>query len=363
MLKPAIKLIRTAGMSSSETAGFTRRLLIAVAVVTALLIIGLVLWRAVQVFLVVFAGILVGVLLDGSARKLSQVTPLNRGLALALIALLIPAALTGFGFLAGPSLAEQTDELGTQIPEAVQNVRASVMDYQWGQWLTEQVLRPQEFPSNSDLVGRITGFFSTTLAAVTNFFLILVIGLFLASEPSLYVRGVLHLFPQPTQRRARNVLHSLGRALRWWFAGQLAAMGVVGILTTVGLLIMGVPLALILGVIAALLAFIPNLGPLLSLLPAVMVGLMQSPMTALYVILLYAGVQAVESNLITPIIQEHAVSLPPALLLSVQILFGYLMGLLGLLLATPLLVVVVVLVQMLYVQGVINEPVPELGSQ
>ena len=135
----------------------------------------------------------------------------------------------------------------------------------------------------------------------------------------------------------------------------------VGMLTALGLWILGVPAPLSLGFVAGVLSFIPNFGPLLSLVPAVIVALPNGPQMVLYVILLYAGIQLVESYFITPLIQHRAVRLPPALILLAQILMGVLFGFLGLLLATPLTAVLLVLIKRLYIEDVLAEPGSKRG--
>ena len=348
---------------SQETKKFTQRVLITVTIVGVLLVTGLIVKAATWIFLLIFAGVLLALFLDGVASWISKHLPLSRGWGLALISLLIPAVLVSIGFVAGPSIAEQMDKLGQRIPQAFNGIKQTLSQYTWGQTLLSQVPQPKEILSRFNLSSQLTSLFSTTFGALTNTLIVIILGLYIAVQPIFYANGIVQLVPKKKHAHAREVLHSIGRALRWWLAGRLASMAIVGILTGIGLFVLGVPLALILGFIAALLSFIPNIGPLLSVVPAVLVGLAAGPMTAVYIVLLYTGVQTVESYLITPIIQERAVSLPPALLLSIQILMGYLVGILGLLMATPLLVVVMVLVQKLYVQDILNEAVPELGKE
>ncbi len=132
-------------------------------------------------------------------------------------------------------------------------------------------------------------------------------------------------------------------------------MTVVGILTWAGLMILGIPLAFTLAVIAGLLSFVPNIGPILSALPAVLVGLSVSPIMAVYVIGVYVLVQTVESYLITPFIQQRAVAMPPALLLIVQLIMGVWVGVIGIFLATPLTVALMVAVRMLYIEDVLGD--------
>jgi len=183
----------------------------------------------------------------------------------------------------------------------------------------------------------------------------MVIGIFLAFQPDLYRVGFLNLFPAVHRKRITTVLDELGFTLWWWLMGQLVTMATVGIFIGSGLACLGVPLAGTLGLIAAILSFIPSLGPLMSAIPAVMLGLTISPTMGLWVCLLYLGVQILEANVITPLVQRKAISLPPAFVLSSELLMGLLLGGAGLAFATPLAAVVLVLVNMLYIQDYLGE--------
>ena len=157
----------------------------------------------------------------------------------------------------------------------------------------------------------------------------------------------------------REVLEEAGSTLQRWLLAQLVSMGIVGLLTTLGLWLLGVPLALTLGILAALSEFIPNFGPILSAVPAVLLALVDSPRLALWVVVLYAGIQAAESYLITPLVQQRLASLPPVLVIVSQLLGGILFGFLGFALATPLLAVAMVLIKRLYVEDRLGETLEE----
>jgi predicted PurR-regulated permease PerM len=169
------------------------------------------------------------------------------------------------------------------------------------------------------------------------------------------VRGITKLFPIEKRPRVREILYQIVDMLGWWLIGKAGSMLVIGILTWIGLWIIGVPLSLTLGLIAGLLSFIPNFGPILSAVPAILLGFIDSPVKALYVLILYIVVQLIESNLITPMIERRTVELPPALTIISQLALGVLIGGLGLVLATPLLAVVMVLVQTVYIQDVLGD--------
>jgi predicted PurR-regulated permease PerM len=212
----------------------------------------------------------------------------------------------------------------------------------------------------SGALSGLARFANLTFGAVANVILIVFLALYLAADPKPYARGLVHLIPRAVRPRFAIALDASGVALRRWLLGQLVAMLVVGVVTGVGLWLLDVPLALSLGLIAGVLEFIPFVGPILSAIPAVLVAFTHEPMTPVYVALLYLGVQQIEGSVLMPLIQRWAVSLPPALGLIGVVVFGVLFGVLGVLFATPLMVVVMVLVQKLYVEGAL-EDVPASG--
>jgi predicted PurR-regulated permease PerM len=209
--------------------------------------------------------------------------------------------------------------------------------------------------STSTLLSVGGGFFSSTMGAVGNFFVVILLAIYLASEPRFYIRGLIKLFPKPRRHRATQIVSAIGETLEWWLIGKVASMLFIGLVTWIGLSILGVPLALMLGLIAGLLSFIPNFGPIISALPALLLAFIDSPMTAVYVLGLYVGVQLVESNIVTPLIERETVELPPALTIVFQLALAVLVGGLGLVLATPLLAVIMVLVQMIYVEDILGD--------
>ena len=319
--------------------------------------------RYASFLLLLFAGTLLAIFVDGLARLLARWLPVARGWTVLAVWLAIAAVLVGIGFLAGPRIADQAAALSSRVQEAARSIGSYLAGQAWGQWLLDEI---QQFrahlPGGSELVGPITRFFSTTVAWALNALVILFIGVYLSADPKLYLDNLLRLAPPGRRDRLRRVLRNIGHALHWWLIGRFSAMAVVGILTGTGLAVAGIPLAFTLGVLAALLAFVPFLGPITWLVPAVLVAWAAAPVKVLYVVVVYAVVQFLESYLITPLIQQRAVSIPPALLVAGQLFLGALFGLLGLLLATPLGVVLIVIVQMLYVEDVLGEKVAVLGS-
>ena len=330
--------------------------IIGVLIITGLLLI--VLWQGIEVFLLVFAGLLLAVFLRSLSNFISKYTPLSNGWALTLVLLVILGLLFLGGWFLYSPLKEQFEELSAVLPQAFEHLRQQLAQYEIGRRILEQM--PESgFISNSssNIFGRITGFFSSFFGALVNFFVILIVGIYFAFNPKLYQQGLLKLFPTGRQKRVEEVLHTIAVTLRRWLIGRLSVMAINGTLTALGLWLLGVPLPVPLGILTALLNFIPNIGPFLAAIPAVLLALMQSPMTALYTSLLYFGIQNLEGFVLTPLVQQRAISLPPVLIISFQLLFGIVFGFLGVLLAVPLLAVFYVLVQMLYVEDILGHPV------
>lgn len=333
-------------------------------VAAALVVVSFLVWRVAHVFLVVFAAVLVAVVLDGLARPVMRRLRMPRLLAVTTVVATLGAALALFGWAGGPELADQVAQLSERVPQAASQLREQVADTRWGRVVLRQAPAPTDLVrSGAELVGRVPTLFSNVTGVVTNVVFLLLIGFYAALDPRLYTAGMLHLVPRGARPRAGEVLEKLGHALRWWLIGRLAAMIVVGVLTWLGLEIIGLPLAPALGAIAGLFSFVPFVGPIASAIPALLVALVSGVTEALWVLAVYTGVQFLEGNLFTPVIQQRVVSLPPAVLLSSQLALGILFGLVGVVLATPLTVVAIVLVQMLYVQQALGDPVEVLGDR
>jgi predicted PurR-regulated permease PerM len=335
-----------------------QRTLVVVGVVIAALLLLALLWYASQVPLLVFAGVLLAIFLNGISGWLRDHTPLRYGWALAVVVLVLFAATASAAALIGPQVGAQVGELREQLPQALGQLEERLAQYGWAQQVLEQAPAPEDLaPGSNSLIERIGGIFSTTLGALGSFVIILFVGLYMAIDPATYREGALRLFPPARRARLRTVLDEVGGALRGWLIGQLVAMATIGTLTTLGLWLLGMPLALTLGLLAALLSFIPNIGPTLALIPALLLALLDGPTQLVWVLALYLGVQALESYLITPLIQQRAIDLPPALLIIAQLLMGVLTGGLGLILAAPLTAAALVLLKRLYVEDVLGDEI------
>ena len=202
-------------------------------------------------------------------------------------------------------------------------------------------------------------FLSSTIAIISGVFLIIFLTIFIAAEPDTYHRGMMHLFPHPSRKRAGEVLSRMATVLRKWLVTQLIGMATIGVVTTVVLLFLDVKAAIALGLLAALLEFIPTIGPIISAVPAVAMAFLDSPEKALWVVIAYMVIQFLESNILIPMLMKEGMDLPPVLTILAQALMAVVFGFLGLLVAVPVLAAVMVPIKMLYVEGVVGDDLDE----
>lgn len=358
---PSIKESSIASDNSSSLA-FARRAFIAASIAAFVVAVGLLLWYAIDILLLVFAGVLLGVLLRGLSRAIAKRTKLGHGwsLAIVLLTLLVIIGLTVW--LLSDSIAAQTSSLIETLPRAIEQLRARLSAYSWGERVLGEIPPPDRWgellnSSGGSALGRITGILSGTLGLLINFLVIIIIGCYIAAEPRLYKRGIVHLIPPAYRKRALEVLNELDTTLGRWLIGRLILMFVNGGLTTLGLWLLDVPLALTLGILAGVLNFIPNFGPFIAGIPAVLIALLVSPQTAAYTALLYLVIQMVDGYVFTPLVDKRSVELPPVLTITAQVLLGVLVGGIGVVLASPLIASLIVIVRMLYVEDALGDEI------
>lgn len=297
-----------------------------------------------------FAGILFGIFLNGLVRGCSRITLLGYRWSYGIVVtLLLGGSALGSYFL-GREIVRQTAELSEEFWEAGQDLT---------HYLQENRLLPKEMPdaaqirsliaqAGRDVFPEIVRGFGMLTWFLTGIIVILFVGLYVAFEPEHYQEGLLALLPPPRRDRARVVLGRLRTALSYWILGRLASMALIGLITGIGLGILGVPLPIPLAFLATLLTLIPNIGPFLNVIPQALLAFRVGTDTVLYVVLFNLGLQFVESYLVTPIVQRNGVQLPPALTIFGQLLLGVVVGVIGVVLAAPVLVAARVLVQDAY---------------
>ena len=333
---------------SQDLVPFTRKVLIVLALIVLLVLI----WSLLPVFMLVFGAIVVATMFLSLAHLLQRFTPLGDGAALAVVLVVLGSGLGLLLWLFGAQVSGELSALTEALPGAYARFE------QWLDGTSLGALVSDQLDTLRDSMGRIAssaGAIAITVSGgLVDLFLVLIGAIYIAAQPQMYRNGVLLLVPGSARRTVGEAMEAGGRALRMWLGGQLVAMLLVGLLTGLGLWLLGVPAAFALALIAFLLDFVPIVGPIVAAIPAILLGFTVSPQIGLATAAMYLVIQQIEGNLLQPLIQQRAVELPPAVLLFSLVIFGSLQGTVGLLLAAPLTVVVYVLVKRLYVRELLG---------
>lgn len=334
---------------------YIKKVSIAITVTSLTILVVLFLFYTFKVLLLIFAGILVSIFFRGIAYWFHQLTSLSMkwALPLTLVGYLVILGGTIWGISAYTS--NQVEQLSKQVPKTIQKAEKDLEESEWGKSAIEYIKKQDILKRTS---GQTQKFFSTVFGVfgvIGDLYIIFFLGMFILVNPNVYVNGFLHLIPLNKRPRAKEIIYDLERTLSNWLVGKLISMLIVAIFTWIGLLIAGIPLALILGITAGLFAFIPNFGPLIALGLGLLVAASEGWVAMLWTALIYQGVQLLESNLITPYIQQRMVAIPMAMILIAQLVLGVFTGALGLILATPIFTVVMILIQRLYVEDTLGD--------
>jgi len=336
-------------VQKSLSADAARIVLIALAL-TALAVL---IWRLSDVFVIAFGGIVLSTLLHALAEPLKRFPRLSPNVRMSLALSTLLAVLGLVGWLFGNQVAAQADELQRLLPQQYHHVTSWLSQSQLGRTFVASI---KQSVSGAKAMGGLGAGVATFLGGTLDAVLILFLGVYFAFDPQLYVNGFLRLLPPGRRPQYRRALNEAGLSLRKWLRAQLIAMILVGVLAGVGLAVIGVPLALVLGGLAALLEFIPVVGPIMFGIPAVLVAFSQGPRIALYAVLVYTAIQQLESNVIIPLLQRWAVEMPPVVGLLAVLAAGILLGPGGIIFAAPLAVVTMELVKQLYIEDTLEHP-------
>ena len=295
-----------------------------------------------QPLLLIFGGIVFAAMLDGGTRLLGKVLPIRRGLRLAIVAALVTCFILGFFLLAGAQFAGQAHALQQTIAAQITRIMA---------WLHTKGLLPEATGVGAigqqlmGSFGKVTAVLGSALGALSSLAMIIVLGLFIAMEPRLYERGFAWILPIGHRENFYQTTERMGFTLRRLMAGRLLGMAVEGLFVSIALFFVGVPMAPLLGILTGLLAFLPNIGAIVSGLLIVLVGFSAGFDTGIGAIVVYVLVQTFDGYVIVPMVARRSVDLPPALVLSCQLLLGALFGILGLALADPIVAMIKVLLE------------------
>ena len=349
---------RSEPRTTAEWLRFAQRAFVVSCVVAAVGLALLSIWYAADLLLLVFAGILVSIPLRMLQKVIQDHTPLGAGVALTIVILTLTVLLLTTGGVMLNSIWTQATTLAQQIQEALRTVQGRLESYAWFREAMAQAPDVSELISGRPgTLARVFGMASSTLTWIVNTIIVLIVGVYVAAQPQLYAGGLRHLLPFRWRARADEVLDTLDVALSRWLIGRLVLMVLNGTITTVALWLLGVPLALTLGVLAGLLNFIPNFGPIIAAVPAVLIAFAVSPWLAFYTALVYVGVQMLDGYVFTPLVDRRSVELPPVVTIAAQLLLGVLFGFIGLLVASPLTATFLIVVKMLYVEDILGDEV------
>ena len=327
----------------------------------AIIIALYILWRIKQVLLLAFAAVVFATAINQLVKLLKHKFGISRKAAIAISVTGVLIFVIGFTALVIPPFIDQVQELVTLVPEGLEQLSG------WNQWLRnllpanliEDVRGLESFTQNissftDGIISNFFNLFSSTLGIVLNSLLVIVVTIMLLSDPTPYRQMFLLMFPAFYRRRIQTILNKCEKSLGGWAIGILFNMAVITVLSGIGLLALGVRLPLANSLLAGILTFIPNLGPVLSVVPPAAMALLDAPWKALAVVALYVAIQQIESNILTPVVMKKQVSLLPAVTLLAQVAFAVFFGILGLFLALPITVVAQVWLKEVVVKDILD---------
>lgn len=305
---------------------------------------------AAQALLLAFLGVLLGTTMRGGAEWVAAKLHwrITTSLIVCIAILIAGSVLTVL--VVAPGIAERMTTLSDQLTAAYARVRAQLAASELGSRLPDSfgVEQPMQY------AGRAAGVLASALGAIGASVFVGFIALYMSASPAVYRRGILRIVPVARRPRVAEVLEALATTLRRWMVGRLASMTAVGFATTIGLWIIGIPLAVTLGLLSGFLGFVPNIGPIVSAIPALLIAATIDLAHVGYVLALYIVINLADGYGLTPLLEKRAVSTPAALALLSQLVFGALWGIVGIMVATPLLACLLVIIRMLYVEDVLE---------
>jgi predicted PurR-regulated permease PerM len=312
-------------------------------------------WIGRVIFLLLFASIIGAILLTTVSDWMRRQFRISQGIAVALFMCVLIVVVAFLVWIQGDNVALQFEALETELPSAAHKLLVQVQSHQWGQWLLRQSPGSDQLSSGfSFAITRIGGIVVSSATVIAGLVIVLSLSIYFALEPGVYYNGFRRLIPDGHREKIDACAASVVQILRWWVLAKLISMLMVGILIGIGMWLVGVPLPGMLGLIAALMTFIPNVGPIISAIPAALLALAVSPTTGLLAMLVFAIVFTVEGYVVTPLLERNIVKLPPALTLTMQLLMAAIAGPVGVALAAP------VAAAILGVLSVLLPPAPDV---
>ena len=343
-------------MKGPSDAARTRIIYVSIGLIFALLVASYLVYQIAVVVLVLLLTMLFSVIISAPVDYLE-----HRGMSRSLGTLVVFGGLVLGIWIAGvalaPTIADQAVEFWETVPELLENAQnhagqlreALGLGSSFGLGSLNVVDSARNFLSGGALT--TVANVGAGVASVISYVVVIVIAtIYAVAQPKPLVNGFVALFPAGRRQEVRRILRDLYETVQRWFVGQLASMLLIGVLSTVALYLIGVPFALLLGIFSGLISFIPFVGPLISVIPPLLLALIGTPIDALWVVLAYAAIQTIESYLIQPLVMSRAVSLHPAVVMFALLIMGTLFGFVGVLIAVPLVAAIAVLLRELWIE-------------
>lgn len=340
-------------MEKSEKMHIMRKTALISFVVLLFILFATLFVKTFSMLLLLFGGLLLSIFFQAISNRIHRWTGWHKGITLSLAFFLVFGFISGITYFIGNTMAQQYEQFKEGIPKTVKNVESYLEDQSWGDKVKDAT--PSMEDNGDQMMQHASTFFKSTFGFFGDLYAVIFLGLFLMISPKEYKNGVITLVPNRYKPKADHILTKMGNDLKVWLKAQMLEMAFVFTLTAIGSVFLGAELWLILAIIAGTLTFIPNIGPTLALIPAALIGLMDGPELALWLIGLFLLVQLLESGVFGPFVRKKMLSLPPALVLFFQLLLGGLAGAWGILFATPILVVIMILVQEIYLKGILEQ--------
>lgn len=322
-----------------------------VAIVALLVVVILIARVAFNVLLMILAGALIAVYFHGFGDLIERKTKLNRRLSMIIS---VGGSFVFLGTLLwfmGSKMQDQISVLSDSLPNTITAAKVKMDETHTGR----KILTYLSGDNSEKLFSTAQQFFSTSFGVMGNLYVVILLAIFFTANPSIYKNGIIMLVPPKNKSLARVAIDRISTALKGWLKGTMLSMVLITLLIATGLTVMGIPGAMVLAMFTGMLKLIPNFGSMAAMIPGVLLALTVSTNTAIIVALIYLISQTIVSNIVTPLIQKRMINLPPALTIISQVIMGTLSGALGIILAVPLLAIIIILVDELYVKKMKTE--------
>ena len=342
---------KESGKSIKKEPSYTVKVWQTTAIVCLTLIILLIVRVAFSVLLMAMAGALIAVYFHGLAELIQRKTKLKKRASLLISIIGTTIIFFGLTWVIGAKIQRQVAELSSTLPQTIDSARAKMAQTPIG----KKILNYKSGDNSEKLMDTARNFFSTSFGVLGDLYIIIFLSIFFTSDPNLYKKGILFLFPPDKKEKGKLIISRISISLKGWLKSILISMVLITLLIWLSLAALGMPATMVLGIITGLLVVVPNFGPIIAMIPGVLLAFTISTKMAVLVALIYIACQTIVASIVTPLLQKKIINLPPALTLMSQLIMGTLSGVMGIILAVPLLSIIIILVDELYVKR--NDPV------